>query len=186
MKNNRGFTLIELLAVVVILGVIMMIAIPNTVSLIDKNKKSSYIENAKTFVSLVQSKVRTDKNLQLPTNTSSALVITLEYLNTSDVEENPYGEMYDKKASFVAITFSSSKYNYYVHLVSCIAKTSCDKGNANSWRGIELVELSRLNDDDRFNLIKSSGVNANLINNLSANTHLNGKSIYLNDSTVPM
>ena len=63
MKNKRlAFTLVELLAVVVILGVLMMIAIPNTISLFDRNKKTNYIENAKTFVSLVQNKVQKELN----------------------------------------------------------------------------------------------------------------------------
>ena len=46
MKNKRlAFTLVELLAVVVILGVLMMIAIPNTISLLDRNKKTNYRSN---------------------------------------------------------------------------------------------------------------------------------------------
>lgn len=182
MKNKRAaFTLVELLAVVVILGVLMMIAIPNTISLLDRNKKTNYIENAKTFVSLVQNKVQVDKTLELPTTSNSALVVTLEYLNTSDVEESPYGEMYDKEASFVAITFELNRYVYYVQLVSCTSKTNCDKADVNNWRGIDLVNVERLNDDDRFEQIKSKGINANLINNLSDNIHLKNKVIYVND-----
>ena len=181
MKNRMAFTLVELLAVVVILGVLMMIAIPNTVSLIDRNKKTNYIEDAKTFTSLVQNKVQIDKSLELPTTSNTALVITLGYLSTSDVEESPYGEKYDKTSSFVAISLEMSKYVYYVQLVSCTSESSCDKSNLNSWRGIDMVRIERLNDDDRFKLVKSSGVNANLINTLSANVHLKDKTIYLND-----
>jgi type IV pilus assembly protein PilA len=182
MKNKRlAFTLVELLAVVVILGVLMMIAIPNTISLLDRNKKTNYIENAKTFVSLVQNKVQVDKTLELPSSSNTALVVTLEYLNTSDIDESPYGEKYNKKASFVAITFELNRYVYYVQLVSCTSKTDCDLANINNWRGIDLVNVDRLNDDDRFEQIKSKGINANLINSLSENVHLKDKFIYIND-----
>lgn len=184
MKNNRSaFTLVELLAVVVILGVIMMVAIPNTIALIDKNKKTNYIENAKTFVSLVQNKVQIDKKLELPTNSNMALIVTLDYLNTSDIDASPYGEKYDKAASFVAITLEERRYVYYVHLVSCADKI-CSKSNLNSWRGIDLVNVEELNEDDKFSLVKSRGVDVDLINNLNVNEHLKDKVLYLNEERI--
>jgi prepilin-type N-terminal cleavage/methylation domain-containing protein len=184
MKNKRAaFTLVELLAVVVILGILMMIAVPNTIALIDKNKKTTYLENAKTFVSLVQNKVQVDKTLELPTRSTSALVVTLDYLNTNDIVKSPYGERYNKEASFVAITLEESRYVYYVHLVSCTTST-CDRTNLNHWRGIEFVNVERLNNDERFDLVKASGVNANLINNLNTNLYLEDKILYVNDKRI--
>lgn len=189
MKNRKAFTLIELMAVVVILGLIMMIAIPNTLSMIDKNKKTTYIENAKTFVSLVQNKVRTNKKLEEPENDGMALVVTLEYLSTSDVEFSPYGEEYDKSGSFVAIVVESNKLQYYVHLVSCSAKGGCsatDRNDLSKWRGIELVNVNRLNEDDRFDLIRSSDVNVGLVTpeQLGGHSLFQGKIVYVNETLV--
>ncbi len=165
MKNYKAFTLVSILAVVVILGILMMIAIPNTLSMIDKNKMSTYIENAKTFVSLVKNKVQTDKSLEIPYDSTGAFVMSLGYLNTNDINETPYGGEYDKDASFVAILFdeSSHQYKYYVHLVSCLEGTSCSKSDPNHWRGIDLVEVTALNLDSRFDYVSPSGVKADYI-----------------------
>ncbi len=43
--RNRGFTLVELLAVIVVLGIIMSIAIPRIINVIDSSKSNIYISN---------------------------------------------------------------------------------------------------------------------------------------------
>jgi len=184
MKNRNAFTLVELLAVIVILGILMLIAIPNTIALIDKNKKGNYIEHAKTFVSLVQNRVQTDKALELPIDETSVLIVTLDFLKTNDISDSPYGESYDKNSSFVAILLKSNRYTYYVHLVSCNnSSNSCSKDDLNLWRGIELIEVSRLNDDDRYDLIKSTKADPNLIDidEIKANSLFVGKEVCIND-----
>ena len=45
MKKKKGFTLIELLAVIVILAIIMLIATPIILNVIESSKKGSYIES---------------------------------------------------------------------------------------------------------------------------------------------
>lgn len=52
--KNKGFTLIELIAVVVVLGLIMLIAIPSTINVLEKNKKESFINEAKFIMRLVE------------------------------------------------------------------------------------------------------------------------------------
>ena len=47
MKKKNGFTLVELLAVIVILAIILLIAVPNVIGIIDKAKKDSYCSTAK-------------------------------------------------------------------------------------------------------------------------------------------
>ena len=50
MKNKNGFTLIELLAVIIILGIIMLIAIPSVTKVIDDSRRNSYVKNANQIV----------------------------------------------------------------------------------------------------------------------------------------
>ena len=54
MKNQKGFTLIELLAVIVIIGILMLIAIPAMSRYIENARKDSLITIAKEYVNAVR------------------------------------------------------------------------------------------------------------------------------------
>lgn len=49
MKNNRGFTLVELLAVIVIMGILMMVAIPSVTRTIENSRKDTFVDIAKSY-----------------------------------------------------------------------------------------------------------------------------------------
>lgn len=49
MKNNNGFTLIELLAVITIMGILMMVAIPTVSRTIENSRKDTFIDTAKKY-----------------------------------------------------------------------------------------------------------------------------------------
>ena len=61
LKNKKGFTLIELIAVVIILAILMMIAIPSITSVIEDSRKKGTISTLQEFVN----KARTDISLGL-------------------------------------------------------------------------------------------------------------------------
>lgn len=49
-KNNKGFTLIELLAVIVILGILMIIAIPQVTKYIEQSRRDTFADTAKAYI----------------------------------------------------------------------------------------------------------------------------------------
>lgn len=52
--KKQGFTLVELLAVIVIMGIILAIAVPSTVGVIDKAKRDAHVKNAQVFTNNVK------------------------------------------------------------------------------------------------------------------------------------
>jgi len=173
LKVKNGFTLIELLAVIVILGVIMTVAIPNVIATLDKNKKETFIEDAKKMISTAEYKIRTDTKIEYP-DQYSVTILSLDLLGTNELEVSPFDTYYSPEKSFVAITkevisgTETYDYVYYVHLVSCTDK-KCENLEQDSVaynRGINLAALSDLNTADRYDLVlKGTDVTRDLIDN---------------------
>ena len=53
-KNNKGFTLVELLAVIVIMGILMMVAIPSVTRTIENSRKDTFVDIAKSYGNAVR------------------------------------------------------------------------------------------------------------------------------------
>ena len=58
--NNKGFTLIELLAVITILGILMMIAIPNVSRTIENSRRDTFADVAQSYINAVRTEVMAD------------------------------------------------------------------------------------------------------------------------------
>ena len=72
MKNNKGFTLVELLAVIVIMGILMMVAIPSVTRTIENSRKDTFVDIAKSYANAARSMWTTD-NLTCNGTVSSAV-----------------------------------------------------------------------------------------------------------------
>lgn len=150
--NKKGFTLIELLAVIIILGVIMTIAVPNVLSMLEKNKKDTFIEHAKLMANQAEYLIRKDTSIEYPAK-DNAIIITLEYLNTDDISESPYNTMYSPSKSFVAVVNDSdtegiTEYKYFVHLVACV-DSECET-DISKIKGVRLINVEELTGGSRF------------------------------------
>ena len=175
-NNKKGFTLIELLAVIVILGVIMTVAIPNVVSTLDKNKRNSFLKDAKRAITSVEYTIRSNPIYDWPDN-NTVVVFPLNKIKNLDIKTSSFDTEYSLKDSFVAITKQAVNdgtddmdYKYYIHLVSC-KSISCGYGDGNvvtdadtilDNRGINLTERSELDGVNRYDLVKR-GTDVNVL-----------------------
>lgn len=75
-NKKKGFTLIELLAVIVILGVILLIAVPSVVEMIMKSKEKSFLISAGRILDATSLKIGSDFNESIYENIDLS---TLEY-----------------------------------------------------------------------------------------------------------
>ena len=157
MKSNKGFTLIELLAVIIILGVIMTIAIPNVVSTLDRNKKDTMLNDAQRAITAAKYTMRANTEYEYPDD-NTIVVLPFKKLENLDLEISSYDTYYSMNDSFVAISNEStgddSERVYYVHLVSCPAEECAqDDDSLSQNRGINLVSETDLNGPGKYDLI---------------------------------
>ncbi len=115
--NNRGFTLVELLGSMVILGLLMLIVVPNVVGLLNSNKETVYVEDAKKLVNIAKTKATMKKDFSMPTAARPCVLLGLGYLDNSEFDTPPNGGCYDVNRSYVIIKLEDSQYKYYVQLV---------------------------------------------------------------------
>lgn len=148
--NKKGFTLIELLATIMILALIMLVAVPNVMSTIDKNKQSTYVEDARRMITLAEYELRSDTSIPTPTN-GNCVVILLRALDLSEFDQGPEGGDYDIDSSYVVIARSGNKNIYMAALVE-----NYDGGR----RGVPLSTRSDLNKENAIRLVaKDSDLN---------------------------
>lgn len=118
LKNSKGFTLIELLATIVVIGVIVLISVPNMVGIIDKNKDTSYIDDARRMQSIAEYRFRNTDKSTFKNDSNQCSAYSLYELNKNQEFDNTpnSGDKYDYNKSFVVVKKESSQYNYYVYL----------------------------------------------------------------------
>lgn len=145
--NKRGFTLIELLASIIILSIIMLIAVPSTLNILDRSRKQQYLSDAKKMLTLAEGYIRSHEEIEYPKD-NEVLVLKINTINDGSLVEDPEGNPYSDE-SFVTVSKKNDglnfKYEYKVHLLGV-------KGT--NTRGVNLANISDLSGNERYKKVE--------------------------------
>ncbi len=109
MKNNKGFTLIEILSVVIIMGIIILIAVPSVSKYVNDSRISAYVTTAKEYIKEAQTKVAS-KEYEL-FDKKATYYISIDNLKLENDGESPFGEWVE---AYVVVTYiPPDGYQYY-------------------------------------------------------------------------
>lgn len=136
--NNKGFTLIELMATITVMGILMVVALPNITSTVDKGKSTSYINDAKKLVNLARYQFEGDMTRPRPA-TGECRKYKIADLDRSELQNGPYNGKYNESYSYVIVKYESSKYIYYVQLIENFTTSG-----TNYYRGVKFTSNENL------------------------------------------
>ena len=159
--KNKGFTLVELLAMLVVLGLLIGISIPNINGIL-KNQRLNVIKtDATNMAEKAKAMVVKDPLVTKPKN-GECLIFTLDYLNDDeDIGKGPNGGDYYPYDSFVIYTREGNQYKYYVRLVE-------NTGNGNyGFNRVNVNDISELKNDNIIKITGIYGLSKNKANSVS-------------------
>lgn len=116
--NKKGFTLIELLAALIIMGLILVIVIPNISDIIDDNSTKIYKNQINNIINSTK-EWGADNIGKLPSNNGDSIRVTLGELQTGgyvkkDLKNPLVDKPFDLNKTYVVITNNNGILNYEV------------------------------------------------------------------------
>jgi prepilin-type N-terminal cleavage/methylation domain-containing protein len=167
MKKKNGFTLIELLAVIIILGVLMLVAIPSVTSYINNSRKSAYADTAANYIKGATNLVNEGQRVQAYDENTLYLIPaghdkTVSCVALESGGQSPYNTVY--KMAYVGVTYDNAKgsYNYYFTAVDgsgqgFTMKSSYKISSSKSGEGSALVSAGLSNYGNKLQEIYAAG-----------------------------
>lgn len=122
--NRKGFTLVELIAMMVVLGILMVITVPNMSGILNKNKDSITKEDVNKMVAGAKTKFQT-KEAKYPEGESDCVIMSLGFVDSNnDLNKGINEGTYSRTKSFVLVnktkvpgSINEYTYGYYIRLV---------------------------------------------------------------------
>lgn len=131
MKKNKAFTIIEMLTVLVIIGILATLIVPQVTKYVEKSKKTSYLTTLTSFGKYIELSHPKELNEENAVNIYSFEEINME---KGDNKESPYGS-FVKDRSFIVV-LCADKCKTYVQAVDDESK------------GVKLTSLDELTSKD--------------------------------------
>ena len=107
-KKKKGFTLIELLAVIIILGILVLLAVPRVAEYISESRKNSYVTTAKNLMDSARNLVNDGKLDMFDIGTT--YYIPGSYIKTDSSYTSPYGDLTE---AYIGVIYNGKGYEYY-------------------------------------------------------------------------
>ena len=115
--NNEGFTLVELLAIMVILGVLLMVAIPQVTRTITDSRKEVFVDTAVAFLSSAKTGMVNGSYTQsIPIESTYSVCIPFTEIDYEKGSKSPFGSAIDTKSSYVKVYNDKGSIRYYVYM----------------------------------------------------------------------
>lgn len=135
-KNKKGFTLIELLAVIIILGILLLTAVPAISKYIDNSRKNTYVMNVKSMVDVVINSINNLEYEAMPLKDEAIIVpFSLIELEKGSNKKSPYGK-YIEDQSYIMVINNGLNFDYYIvaidesgYAIPCVNVKDLDKSN---------------------------------------------------------